>query len=131
MPSTIAAALSITLAICSPFVTVQAAAPTAFTRLIVLSRSLALVRVWNNALTHPAREYRSEERLIKLENIALSVKSSLTSGDALKLAQSRLNSGAMGTFSKKRPLPPVFITTLTVVLELAFEGHPNTRIASP
>ena len=92
MPSTIAAALSITLAICSSFVTAQAAAPDPRIDQVdrVISLTKALVKGVEQCFnpSHTKGNTAAKNRLIKLENTALGVKSSLTSGDAPKLAQS-------------------------------------------
>src|SRR5215472_13953398 len=91
VPSTIAAALSITLAICSPFVTAQAAAPDPRVHQVdrVISLTKALVQGVEQCFnpTHTKGNTAAKNRLIKLEKTALSAKSSLTSGDALRLAQ--------------------------------------------
>jgi hypothetical protein len=131
MPSTIAAALSITLAICSPFVTVQAAAPDQRIDQVdrVISLTKALVKGVEQCFnpSHTKGNTAAKNRLIKLENTALSAKSSLTSGDAPKLAQSAAELKAQWeTFSEKAPIAARFhCDTQRRCMELGFEGHPN------
>ena len=131
MPSTITAALSITLAICSPFVTAQAAAPDPRMDEVVLVISLtkALVKGVEQCFnpSHTKGNAAVKNRLIKLETTALSTKSSLTSGNAPKLAQS---SAELKTeweeFSEKAPIAARFhCSTQRECMELGFEGHPN------
>jgi hypothetical protein len=111
MRSTIAAALSITLAICSPFVTAQAAAPDPRVDHVdrVISLTKALVKGVEQCFnpSHTKGNTAAKNRLIKLENTALSAKSSLTSGDAPKLAQSAAELKAQWeALRSARPAPP-------------------------
>ena len=91
MPSAIAAALSITLAVCSPFVAAQTAAhdprEVQVDRVISLTKALVtgVEQCFNPS--HTEGNTAAKNRLIKLEKTALSAKSSLTSGDAPKVAQ--------------------------------------------
>ena len=137
MPSTIAAALSITLAICSPFVTAQAAAPDPRIDQVdrVISLTKALVKGVEQCFnpSHTKGNTAAKNRLIKLENTALSAKSSLTSGDAPKLAQSAAELEAQWeTFSEKAPIAARFhCDTQRECMELGFEGHPNYPHCQP
>lgn len=137
MPSTIAAALSITLAICSPFVTAQAAAPDPRIDQVdrVISLTKALVKGVEQCFnpSHTKGNTAAKNRLIKLENTALSAKSSLTSGDAPKLAQSAAELEAQWkTFSEKAPIAARFhCDTQRRCMELGFEGHPNYPHCQP
>ena len=137
MPSTIAAALSITLAICSPFVTAQAAAPDPRIDQVdrVVSLTKALVKGVDQCFnpSHTKGNTAAKNRLIKLENTALSAKSSLTSGDAPKLAQSAAELEAQWeTFSEKAPIAARFHrNTQRRCMELGFEGHPNYPHCQP
>jgi hypothetical protein len=137
MPSTIAAALSMTLAICSPFVTAQAAAPDPRMDQVVLIISLtkALVKGVEQCFnpSHTKGNAAVKNRLIKLETTALSTKSSLTSRNATKLAQS---SAELKTewkeFSEKAPIAARFhCSTQRECMELGFEGHPNYPHCQP
>jgi hypothetical protein len=131
MPSTIAAALSITLAICSPFVTAQAAAPEPrvdqVDRVISLTKALVkgVEQCFNPSNTKGNAAVKN--RLIKLEKIVLSAKSSLISGDAPKLAQSAAELKAQWeAFSEKAPIAARFhCDTQRRCMELGFEGHSN------
>ena len=137
MPSTIAAALSITLAICSPFVTVQAAAPDPRIDQVdrVISLTKALVKGVEQCFnpSHTKGNTAAKNRLIKLENTALSAKSSLTSGDAPKLAQSAAELKAQWeTFSEKAPFAArLHCDTQRRCMELGFEGHPDYPHCQP
>src|SRR5215469_7462553 len=132
MPSTITAALSITLAICSPFVTAQAAAPDPRMDEVVLVISLtkALVKGVEQCFnpSHTKGNAAVKNRLIKLETTALSTKSSLTSGNAPKLAQS---SAELKTeweeFSEKAPIAARFhCSTQRECMELGFRSEEHT-----
>ena len=137
MPSTIAAALSITLAICSPFVTAQAAAPDP--RIDQVDRVISLTRALVKGVeqcfnpSHTKGNTAAKNRLIKLGNTALSAKSSLTSGDAAKLAQSAAELEAQWeTFSQKAPIAARFhCDTQRRCMELGFEGHPKYPHCQP
>ena len=137
MPSTIAAALSITLAICSPFVTAQAAAPDPRIDQVdrVISLAKALVKGVEQCFnpSHTKGNTAAKSRLIKLENTALSAKSSLTSGDAPKLAQTAAELEAQWqAFSEKAPIAARFhCDTQRRCMELGFEGHPNYPHCQP
>jgi len=137
MPSTIAAAVSITLAICSPFVTAQAAAPDPrvgqVDRVISLTRALVggVEQCFNPS--HTKANTAAKNRLIKLENTALSARSSLTSGDAPKLAQTTDELRVQWqAFSEKAPIAARFSCgTQRKCMELGFEGHPNYPHCQP
>jgi hypothetical protein len=74
-----------------------------------------------------------KDRLIKLEETALSAKSSLTIGDAPKLAQSAAELKAQWeAFSEKAPIAARFhCDTQRRCMELGFEGHPNYPHCQP
>jgi hypothetical protein len=74
-----------------------------------------------------------KNRLIKLENTALSAKSSLTSGDAPRLVQTTSELEAQWeAFSEKAPLAARFhCDTQRRCMELGFEGHPNYPHCKP
>jgi hypothetical protein len=137
MPPTIAAALSITLAICSPFVTAQAAAPEPrvdqIDRVISLTKALAkgVEQCFNPS--HTKGNAAVKNRLINLEKAALSAKSSLTRGDAPKLAQSATELKAQWeAFSEKAPVAARFhCDTQRRCMELGFEGHANYPHCQP
>jgi hypothetical protein len=137
MPYTMAAVLSITLAICSPFVTVQTAA--ADPRVDQVDRVISLTRALVKGVgqcfnpSHTKGNTEVKNRLIKLENTALSAKSSLTSGDAPKLAQAAAELEAQWkAFSEKAPLVARFhCDTQRRCMELGFEGHPNYPHCQP
>ena len=137
MRSTIAAALSITLAICSPFVTAQAAAPDPRVDHVdrVISLTKALVKGVEQCFnpSHTKGNAAVKDRLIKLEETALSAKSSLTIGDAPKLAQSTAELKAQWeAFSEKAPIAARFhCDTQRRCMELGFEGHPNYPHCQP
>ena len=131
MPSAIVAALSITLAVCSPFVTAQAAVPDPRVgradRVVSLTRALArgVDQCFNPAHTRGNTETRN--RLIRLERTALNAKSSLTSGDATKLAQAAAELRAQwNAFHERAPIAARFhCATVRQCMKLGFEGHPN------
>ena len=137
MPSEIAVALSITLAVCLPFVTVQAAAPDPrvgqVDRVISLTKALAegVEQCFNPS--HTKANTAAKNRLIKLERTALSAKASLTSGDAPKLAQTATDLGKQWqAFSEKAPIAARFhCDTQRRCMELGFEGHPNYPHCQP
>jgi hypothetical protein len=137
MPSTIAAALSIALAICAPIVTAQTAAPDP--RMdhvdLVISLTKALVKGVEQCFnpSHTKGNTEVKNRLIKLETTTLSAKSNLTSGDAPKLAQSAAELEAQWeAFSEKAPLAARFhCNTQRRCMELGFEGHPNYPHCQP
>ena len=137
MPSTIAAALSIALFICSPFVTAQAAAPDPRVGQVdrVISLTKALVEGVEQCFnpSHTEGNTEAKNRLIKLEQTAQSAKSSLTSGDAPKLAQTTAELEAQwAAFSEKAPLAARFhCDTQRRCMELGFEGHPNYPHCQP
>ena len=113
MLSTIAAALSITLAICSPFITAQTAAPDPRVDQVdrVISLTKALVEGVEQCFnpSHTEGNTEAKNRLIKLEQTAQSAKSSLTSGDAPKLAQTAAELEAQWqAFSDKAPIAASF-----------------------
>jgi len=93
MPPTIVAALSISLAICSPFATAQTAAPDPRIDQVdrVISLTKALVRGVEQCFnpSHTKGNAAAKNRLFKLETTALSAKSSLASGDASNLAREK------------------------------------------
>jgi hypothetical protein len=137
MASAIAAALSITLAVCSPLVTAQAAAPDPrvgqVDRVISLTKALAkgVDQCFNPS--HTKGNTAVKNRLIKLEKTALNAKSSLTSGDARKLAQSAAELEAQWkAFSEKAPIAARFhCDTQRRCMELGFEGHRNYPHCQP
>jgi hypothetical protein len=137
MPSTTAAALSITLAIGSPFVTAQTAAPDPRVdqadRVISLTKALAkgVEQCFNPS--HTKGNTAVKNRLIKLEKTAMSAKSSLTSGDTQKLAETAAELEAQWeAFSEKAPLAARFhCDTQRRCMELGFEGHPNYPHCQP
>ena len=137
MRSTISAALSITLAICSPFVTAQAAAPDPRVDHVdrVISLTKALVKGVEQCFnpSHTKGNAAVKGRLIKLEKTALSAKSSLTIGDAPKLAQSAAELKAQWeAFSEKAPLAArLHCDTQLRCMELGFEGHPDYPHCQP
>jgi hypothetical protein len=137
MPSTIAAALSITLAICSPFVTAQTAAPDPRVDQVdrVISLIKALVKGMDQCFnpSHTKGNTAAKNRLITLEKTALSAKSSLTSGDAPKLAQTAAELEAQWeAFSEKAPIAArLYCDTQRRCMELGFEGHPNYPHCQP
>src|SRR5215469_2472412 len=113
LPSAIAAASSITLAVCSPFVTAQAAAPGPGVgradRVVSLTRALVkgVDQCFNPAHTKGNTEVKN--RLTKLERTALNAKSGLTSGDATKLAQTAAELKAQwNAFSERAPIAARF-----------------------
>jgi hypothetical protein len=136
MTSTIAAALSITLAVCSSIVA-QAAAPDPradqVDRVISLTKSLVkgVDQCFNPS--HTKGNTAVKNRLIKLEQTALNAKSSLTSGDAPKLAQTAAELEAQWeAFSEKAPLAARFhCNTQRRCMELGFEGHANYPHCQP
>ena len=127
----------VALAICSPFVTAQAAAPDPRIDQVdrVISLTKALVKGVEQCFnpSHTKGNTAAKNRLIKLENTALSAKSSLTSGDAPKLAQSAAELEAQWeTFSEKAPIAARFhCDTQRRCMELGFEGHPNYPHCQP
>jgi len=127
----------VTLAICSPFVTAQAAAPDPRIDQVdrVISLTKALVKGVEQCFnpSHTKGNTAAKNRLIKLENTALSAKSSLTSGDAPKLAQSAAELEAQWeTFSEKAPIAARFhCDTQRECMELGFEGHPDYPHCKP
>jgi len=137
MLSTITAALSITLAICSPFVTAQAAAPDPRVDQVdrVISLTKALVEGVEQCFnpSHTNGNTAAKSRLIKLEKTAMSARSSLTNGDAPKLAQTASELAAQWqAFSEKAPIAARFhCSTQRRCMELGFEGHPNYPHCQP
>ena len=137
MPSAIAVALSITLAVCSPLVTAQAAAPDPRVGQVdrVISLTKALVKGVDQCFnpSHTEGNTAVKNRLLNLEKTALSVKSSLTSGDAPKLAQTAAELKAQWeAFSEKAPIAARFYCdTQRRCMELGFEGHPNYPHCQP
>ena len=137
VPSTIAATLSITLAICAPFVTAQAAAPDPRVDQVdrVISLTRALVKGVEQCFnpSHTKGNAAVKNRLMKLEMTALSARSNLTSGDASKLAQTAAELGAQWqAFSEKAPIAARFYCdTQRRCMELGFEGHPNYPHCQP
>ena len=137
MPSAIAAALSITLAVCSSFVTAQAATPDPRVgradRLASLSRALVrgVDQCFNPAHTRGNAEVKN--RLIRLERTALSAKSGLTSGDGAKLAQTAADLRVQwNALHERAPLAARFhCATQRQCMELGFEGHPNYPQCQP
>jgi hypothetical protein len=138
MPPTIAAAaLAITLAICSPFVAAQTAAPDPrvdqVDRVISLTKALVegVEQCFNPSNTKG--NTAAKNRLIKLEETALSAKSSLSSGDAPKLAQTAAELEAQwGAFFERAPIAARFhCDTQRRCMELGFEGHPNYPHCQP
>jgi hypothetical protein len=132
-----AAALSITLTICLPFVTAQAAAPDPrvdqVNRVILLTKALVqgVEQCFNPSHTKGNTEVKN--RLVKLEKTALSAKSSLTSGDVPKLVRSTAELKAQWeAFSEKAPIAARFhCDTQRRCMELGFEGHPNYPHCQP
>jgi hypothetical protein len=137
MPSAIAAALSITLAVCSPFVTAQTPAHDPREGQVdrVISLTKALVKGVEQCFnpSHTKGNTAAKNRLIKLEKTALSAKSSLTSGDAPKLAQTAAELEAQWqAFFEKAPIAARFhCDTQRRCMELGFEGHPNYPHCQP
>lgn len=137
MPSAIALALSITLAVCSPFVTAQAAAPDPRVGQVdrVISLTKALVEAVEQCFnpSHTEANTAVKNRLLNLEKTALSVKSSLASGDTPKLAQTAAELKAQWeAFSEKPPIAARFhCDTQRRCMELGFEGHPNYPHCQP
>jgi hypothetical protein len=137
MPSAIAAALSITLAVCSPFVTAQTPAHDPREGQVdrVISLTKALVKGVEQCFnpSHTKGNTAAKNRLIKLEKTALSAKSSLTGGDAPKLAQTAAELEAQcQAFFEKAPLAARFhCDTQRRCMELGFEGHPNYPHCQP
>lgn len=137
MPSVTAAALLITLVICSPFVVAQAAAPDPRVDQVdrVISLAKALVRGVDQCFnpSHTKGNTAAKNRLIKLERTALSAKSSLTGDDPQKLAQSTAELTAQWeAFSEKAPVAARFhCATQRKCMELGFEGHPNYPHCQP
>ena len=137
MRPTIAGALSVTLAIGSPFVTAQAVAPDPRVDQVdhVISLTKALVKGVGQCFnpSHTKGNAAVKNRLIKLEKTALSAKSGLTNGDASKLAQSAAELKAQWkAFSEKAPLAARFhCDTQRRCMELGFEGHPNYPHCQP
>src|SRR5215472_11937560 len=137
MPSAIAAGLSITLAICSPFVIAQTATPDPRVDQVdrVISLTGALVKGVEQCFnpSHTKGNTAVKNRLIKLEKTAMSARSSLTGGDAPKLAQMVAELGAQWhAFSEKAPLAARFhCDTQRRCMELGFEGHPNYPHCQP
>ena len=137
MPSAIAAALSITLAVCSPFVTAQTPAHDPREGQVdrVISLTKALVKGVEQCFnpSHTKGNTEAKNRLIKLEKTALSAKSSLTSGDVPKLARSAAELKAQWeAFSEKAPIAARFhCDTQRRCMELGFEGHPNYPHCQP
>jgi hypothetical protein len=137
MPSAMAAALLIVLAVCSPFVNAQAAAPdprvAQVDRVISLTRALVkgVDQCFNPA--HTKGNTAVKNRLLRLENTALSAKSGLTSGDARKLAHAAADLKAQwAAFSEKAPLAARFhCDTQRRCMEIGFEGHPNYPHCQP
>jgi hypothetical protein len=137
MRSAIAAALTITLAVCSVFITAQAATPDRRVAKVdhVISLARALVRGVDQCFnpSHTKANTAVRERFIKLEKTALNVKSSLTSGDARKLAQTSAELTAQWkAFSEKAPLAArLHCVTQRQCMEVGFEGHPNYPQCQP
>jgi hypothetical protein len=137
MPSTIAPALSITLAICSPFVIAQTATPDPRVDQVdrVISLTKALVEGVEQCFnpSHTTGNTAAKNRLINLEKTALSARSNLTSGDAPKLAQTAAELEAhWQTFSEKAPIAArIYCDTQRRCMELGFEGHPNYPHCQP
>ena len=137
MLSAIAAALAITLAVCSLFVTAWAAAPDPRTGEAdrVISLTIALVKGVEQCFnpSHTKANTAVKNRLIKLEKTVLSVKSSLTSGDAFKLAQTAAELKAqLQAFSEKAPIAARFhCDTQRRCMELGFEGRSNYPHCQP
>jgi len=137
IPSAIAAALSITLAVCSPFVAAQAAAPEPRVgradRAVSLTRALVkgVDQCFNPA--HIRGNTETRNRLIRLERTALNAKSSLTSGDAAKTAQAAAELKAQWNACHERaPIVARFhCATVRQCMELGFEGHPNYPQCQP
>jgi hypothetical protein len=131
MHSTIREALSITLAICSPLVTAQTAAPDPRVYQVnrVISLTEDLVRGVEQCFnpSHTEGSTAAKDRLIKLERTALSAKFSLASGDAPKLAQTAAELEAQWeAFSEQAPVAARFYCdTQRRCMELGFEGHPD------
>ena len=137
MLSATAAALSIAVAVCSPFVTAQAAAPDPRVDQVdrVISLTKALVKGVEQCFnpSHTKGNTATKNRLITLEKTALSAKSSLTSGEAPKLAQTAAELEAQWqAFSDKAPIAASFYCdTQRRCMELGFEGHPNYPHCQP
>jgi hypothetical protein len=137
MPSAIAAALSISLAVCSPFITAQT--PAHDPRVVQVDRVISLTKALVKGVgqcfnpSHTKGNIAVKNRLIKLEQTALSAKSGLTSGDAAKLAQTAAELEAQWeAFSEKAPIAARFhCDTQRRCMELGFEGHPNYPHCQP
>jgi hypothetical protein len=129
--------LSITLAICSPFVAAQAAAPEPRVDQVdrVISLTKALVKGVEQCFnpSHTKGNAAVKNSLINLEKAALSAKSSLISGDAPKRAQSAAELKAQWeAFSEKAPIAARFhCDTQRRCMELGFKGHPNYPHCQP
>jgi hypothetical protein len=131
------ATLSITLAICSSFVAAQTAAPDP--RMGQVDRVISLARASIRGVdqcfnpSHTQGNTAAKDRLLRLERTALSAKSSLSNGDALKLAQAAAELKAQWqAFSNKAPLAARFhCNTQRRCMELGFEGHANYPHCQP
>ena len=101
----------------------------------VISLTKALVKGVEQCFnpSHTKGNTAAKNRLINLEKTALSVKASLTSGDASKLAQTAAELETQWqAFSEKAPLVArVHCDTQRRCMELGFEGHPNYPHCQP
>ena len=131
------ATLSITLAICSSFVAAQTAAPDP--RMGQVDRVISLAQASIKGVdqcfnpSHTEGNTAARNRLLKLERTALSAKSSLSNGDALKLAQTAAELKTQWqAFSDKAPLAARFhCNSQRRCMELGFEGHANYPHCQP
>jgi len=127
----------VTLVICLPFVAAQAAAPDPRVDQVdrVISLTEALVKGVEQCFnpSHTKGNTAAKNRLLNLKKTALSAKSSLTSGDAPKLAQSTAELKTQWeSFSEKAPFAARFhCDTQRRCMELGFEGHPNYPHCQP
>ena len=83
--------------------------------------------------SHTEANTAVKNRLLNLEKTALSVKSSLASGDTPKLAQTAVElKSQWEAFSEKPPIAARFhCDTQRRCMELGFEGHPNYPHCQP
>ena len=101
----------------------------------VISLTRALVKGVDQCFnpSHTKGNTAVKNRLIKLENTAMSVKSSLTSGDAAKRGQTVAELKTQWTaFSEEAPIAARFhCDTQRRCMELGFEGHSNYPYCQP
>ena len=125
------ATATIALAICSSFVAAQTAAPDPRMGQVdrVISLAKASIRGVDQCFSpsHTEANTAAKDRLLTLERTAQSAKSSLSNGDALKLAQAAAELKVQWqAFSDKAPPAARFrCNTQRKCMELGFEGHAN------